>query len=64
MTPVSAPLTLSPSKGVPVYHEHLRCPACQGTSWWIGRTTAECARCGCPAILSAEAVRDTGRSAI
>lgn len=21
------------------------CPGCQGTQWWVGRFSAECARC-------------------
>lgn len=27
------------------------CACCGSTAWWIGITTAECARCGSPMIL-------------
>jgi ribosomal protein S27E len=37
------------------YYPGVRCPGCAAENWEIGRTTAECARCGTPMQLSAGA---------
>lgn len=37
---------------IPVYHDGVKCPACTGNNWLIGRSTAECARCTFALILS------------
>lgn len=38
----------------PLYHQGVRCPACTGTAWLIGRSSAECARCGAALPLAPE----------
>lgn len=50
---------LHPRPPVPVYREGRDCPGCWGRSWLIGRSTAECARCGAALPLA-----DQARSAI
>lgn len=37
----------------PVYRSGMTnvCPCCGGSSWWIGRTSAECSDCGSPLPL-------------
>lgn len=39
----------------PLYHvgeEKQRCPCCHGLQWFIGRVSAECAKCGTALPLS------------
>lgn len=40
-----------------VYRSGDRCPACWGTHWLIGRTTAECAGCGMALALDTKDAR-------
>ena len=36
-----------PLRGYAVqYRDGAHCPGCDGRHWWIGRASAECARCG------------------
>lgn len=45
-----------PERGyAPLYHvgeEKQRCPCCHGLQWFIGRMSAECAKCGTALPLS------------
>lgn len=39
-------------RAVPTWRSGDRCHWCDRTNWLVGRGTAECAACGCPAPLS------------
>lgn len=40
-----------------------QCPGCAGTSWHVGRFSAECARCGCAIEIAAHGRRTGWRVA-
>jgi hypothetical protein len=41
-----------------------RCPGCGGTSWWVGRTTAECAHPTCSTALDIEGADRTSATIV
>ena len=69
---MGAPFTPPPVAGVqlsrgyrPLYHGGARCPGCNSSNWHIGRSSAECARCGtalplAPAPLKTSLAQEEG----
>lgn len=39
--------TMLATRSMPLrYHDGAHCPGCDARNWYIGRSSAECARCG------------------
>lgn len=52
-TPARAGIAAIRAAAASVYQPGQHCPSCLSNNWLIGRTTAECARCGHATALDA-----------